>query len=148
MRFQSIRGALGIGPILFRMFSSELFALCYCDGTMTKTEKTALFRHLESNVESSFPSSASVDACVVDGRFLPRVLPPNLPATYGRLAATILIQATALSSKRVNIIFNTYEMPSIKAMERERRGTCNRNYEIIGPQQTRPADFNEALKSP
>ena len=33
-------------------------------------------------------------------------------------------------------------------MESERRGTCDRNYKIIGPQQTRPADFNEALKSP
>ena len=48
-------------------------SLCYCDGTMAKTEKTALFRHLESQVESSFPSSASVDACVVDGGFLLRV---------------------------------------------------------------------------
>ena len=36
------------------------------------------------------------------GRKLPAasIFPPNLPATYGRLAATILIQATALSSKR------------------------------------------------
>ena len=76
------------------------------------------------------------------------ILPPNLPATYGRLAATILIQATALSSKRVDIIFDTYEMPSIKRMERERRGNCDRNYKNIGPQQIRPADFNEALKSP
>ena len=48
-------------------------SLCYCDGTMAKTEKTVLFRHLESKVESSFPSSASVDACVVDGSFLLRV---------------------------------------------------------------------------
>ena len=48
-------------------------SLCYCDGTMAKTEKTALFRHLESKVESSFPSSASVDACVVDGSFRLRV---------------------------------------------------------------------------
>ena len=48
-------------------------SLCYCDGTMAKTEKTALFRDLESKVESSFPSSASVDACVVDGSFLLRV---------------------------------------------------------------------------
>ena len=110
-------------------------SLCYCDRTMVKTEKTALFRHLESKVESSFPSSASVDACVVDGSFLLRVLPPNLPTTYGKLAATILIQATALSSKHVG-------------MESERRGTCDRNYKIIGPQQTRPADFKEALKSP
>ena len=69
-------------------------------------------------------------------------------AAAGRLAATILIQTTALSSKRVDIIFDTYEMPSIKRMERERRSTCDRNYNIIGPQQTRPVDFNEALKSP
>ena len=117
---------------------------------MAKTEKTALFRHFESKVESSFPSSASVEACVVDGSFLLRVLPPNLPATYGRLAATILIQATALSNKRVDIIFDTYEMPSIKMMVRELIGrpTCHRNYKSIGPKQTRPADFNEALKSP
>ena len=73
-------------------------SLCYSDGTMAKTEKTTLFHHLESKVESSFPSSAYVDACVVDGSFLLRVLPPNLPARYGRLAATILIQATGLSS--------------------------------------------------
>ena len=110
-------------------------SLCYCDGTMAKTEKTALFRHLESKVESSFPSSASVDACVVDESFLLRVLPPNLPATYDRLAATILIQTTALSNKRADIIFDTYEMPSIKMMERERRDTCDRNYKSIGPQQ-------------
>ena len=76
------------------------------------------------------------------------ILPPNLPAMYGRFAATILIQATALSSKRVDIIFDTYEMPSIKRMERERRGMCDRNYNNIGQQQIRPADFNEALKSP
>ena len=84
----------------------------------------------------------------MDGSSLLRVLPPNLPTTYGRLAATIIVQATALSSKRVDIIFDTYEMPSIKRMERERRGTCDRNYNIIGPQQTRPDDCSEALKSP
>ena len=141
---------------LSRVFTFPLtpvpLSLCYCDGTMAKTEKTALFRHLESKVESSFPSSASVDACVVDGSFLLRVLPPNLPAVWqaaaGRIAATILIQATALSSKRVDIIFDTYKMPPIKRMERERRGTCDRNYKIIGPQQTRSVYFNEALRPP
>ena len=67
---------------------------------------------------------------------------------YDGLAAIILIQATALSSKRVDITFDTYEMPSIKKMERERRGTCDRNYKNIGQQQTLSADFNETLKSP
>ena len=83
------------------------------------------------------------------GRKLPAAgTSSELPATYGKLAATILIEATALSSKRVDIVFDTYEEPSIKGMERERRGTCDRNYQIIGPQQNCPPDFNEALKSP
>ena len=55
-------------------------SLCYCDGTMAKTEKTALFRHLESKVEI-FPYSASVGACVVDGRFLRRVGPTSSELT-------------------------------------------------------------------
>ena len=98
-------------------------SLCYCDGTMAKTEKTALFRHLESKAKSSFPSPASVEACVVGESFLRRVLPPNIPATYGRIAATILIQATALSNKHVDIIFDTDETPSIKMMGIELIGT-------------------------
>ena len=133
--FLATRRHLDLSNVFTFPLTPVPLSLCYCDGTMAKTEKTALFRHLESKVESSFPSSASVDACVVDESFLLRVLPPNLPATYDRLAATILIQTTALSNKRVDIIFDTYEMPSIKRMERERGGTCDRNYNSIGPQQ-------------
>ena len=129
----STRRHLDLSHIFTLPSTPVLLSLCYCDGTMANTEKTALFRHLESEVESSFPTSASDDACVVDGSVLLRVLPPNLPATYDGLAAIILIQATALSSKCVDIIFDTYEMPSIKRMERERRGTCYRNYNNIGP---------------
>ena len=107
-------------------------SLCYCDGTMTKTEKTALFRHLESKVEGSFPSSASVDAYVVDGSFLLRVFPPNLPAT-DRLPGSP--QQSSFKQRRcqanVSTLSSTYEMPSIKRMERERRGTCDRSYKII-----------------
>ena len=51
-------------------------------------------------------------------------------------------------STRVSVSDVFLQEPSIEGMERERRGTCDRNYKIIEPQQTRPADFNEALKSP
>ena len=47
-------------------------SLCYCDRTMAKTEKTALL-YVTWKVKSRVPSSASVDACVVDGSFLLRV---------------------------------------------------------------------------
>ena len=75
-------------------------SLCHCDGTMAKTENTALFRHLESITESSFPSSASVDAYVVDGSFPLRVLPPNLPTTYGRLPLTGSPQQSLFKQRR------------------------------------------------
>ena len=117
-------------------------SLCYCDGTMVKTEKTALFP-LESKVDSSFPSSASVDACVLDGSFLLRVRPPNLPATYVRLAATILIQATALSNKRVNITFDT-QSKGWKGNEEVRAIGTTRAY--IGPQQTPPSRFQRGIQ--
>ena len=78
-----------------------------------------------------------------------RILPPNLPATYGRLAAIILIQATAFSSKRVR-----HYLRHIRNAINQKDGKGTKRYvrselqEHIGPQQIRPADFNEALKSP
>ena len=70
---------------------------------MAKTEKTAFFRHLESKVESSFQPSASVEAGVVDGSFLLRVLTKFFriypQATYGRLAVTMSIIAMSIGSK-------------------------------------------------
>ena len=79
---------------------------------MAKTEKTALFRHLESKVESYFPSSASVDACVVDGSFLLRVLPPNLTATYGRLA-----QQSSFKQRRCQVNVSTLSSAHTKCLQ-------------------------------
>ena len=59
--------------------------------------------------------------------------------------ATILIQATAFSRKRVDIHTKCHQSKRWKGNEED---PCNRNYKFIGPQQTRPANFNESLKSP
>ena len=70
-------------------------------------------------------------------------------AAAGRLAATILIQATALSSKRVDIIFDTLRDAIMN--QKDGKGTkryVRSYYKSTGPQHPRPADFNEALKSP
>ena len=96
---------------LSRVFSFPLtpvpLSLCYCDGAMAKTEKTALFRHLESKFGSSFTSLASVDACVVDGSFLLRVFPPNLPATYGRLPLAASPQQSSFKQRRCQANLST-----------------------------------------
>jgi len=99
---------------------------------------------LEGKVTSDVPST--VDACVIDGNFLLHALPPNLPRTYGGLARSILIQAAALSQGRIDILFDTYDTPSIKDVERINRGTAEGTYNITGPEQARPK-LKDALKS-
>ena len=136
---------------LHHVFSFPLtpvpLALSYVDGTIAKTQKSSLFHHLENQVVST-QTSMPAAACIVDGIFLLRTLPPNQPSTFGALAVTILVHVTSLSSDRADIVFDTYEMPSIKAYERARRGPIEKEFKIVGPEQSRPKNFNDALNSP
>ncbi len=136
---------------LERVFSYPLtpvpLSMRNSDGTMAKTEKSALFRLLEGKASHSPPPNI-VDACIVDGNFLLHTLPPHLPGTYGGLAAGILQQATSLSKSRVDIIFDAYPHPSIKESERSRRGLDDeKEYVITGPEQYRPKKIADSLKS-
>ena len=75
-------------------------------------------------------------------------LPTNLPPTYGGLARSILIQCLRNPTKVIHIVFDDYPQPSIKDIERDRRGADSRTFVITGPEQCRiPRDLNDALKS-
>lgn len=77
-------------------------------------------------------------------------LPPHLPDTYGGLASGILQQATSLCSKRVDLVFDAYPIPSIKESERARRGLDEKEemvFIITGPEQHRPRNINDSMKS-
>lgn len=120
--------------------------MCNADGVMAKTDKSTLFRKLEEFSKSKPPNAA--DACIVDGNFILYTLPlSNLPKTYEGLARTYLIKICALSTNSVHVAFDSYHEPSIKSSERSRRGNSVRNYVITGPQQNRPVDMLDALKS-
>lgn len=121
-------------------------SMCNTDGTMAKTEKSALFKLLESKVQGDAKPGLT-RACIIDGQFLLHTLPPNLPATYGGLARSILIQTVALCKNEVHLIFDDYSQPSLKDTERCRRGTYNQEFAITGPEQKRPKDMEKALKS-
>ena len=122
-------------------------SMCSIDGTMAKTDKSALFKLLESKVQGGDTSPALIRVCIIDGQFLLHTLPPNLPSTYGGLARSILIQAVTLSKKEVHLIFDDYPQPSLKDMERGRRGIDEQEFVINGPEQKRPKDMGKALKS-
>ena len=124
--------------------------MCRTDGTMVTMrhgKKNDLFSVLEGRV-ADHGSPTEVKASVIDGNFLLHCLPPNLPPTYGGLSRYLLNTVLSFPSKRVDILFDTYEEPSIKEGEHERRGASATVYRITGPDQIRPRDIVSALKSP
>lgn len=126
--------------------TSVPLSICRPDGTMAHTDKSALFSLLEEKVEEH-GNPKKVSSHLIDGNFLLHCLPPNLPPTYGGLSREVLHFILAYPSERVDIVFDTYEEPSIKDCERDRRGAEETVYLIHGPEQVRPKDFGKALKS-
>ncbi|ESO90052.1 hypothetical protein LOTGIDRAFT_164355 [Lottia gigantea] len=122
-------------------------SMCNYDGTLAKTDKSTLFRELEKMVNGETLTTPSLDAYVIDGNFLLHLLPNKISPTYGGLASTILIMATSTTSKRVDLLFDTYKEPSIKDCERQRRGAEEQEFVITGPDQLRPRNLSDALKS-
>ncbi len=122
-------------------------SMCSIDGTMAKTDKSALFTLLESKIQEQDARPGLIQAWIIDGPFLLHALPPNLPATYGGLARSILIQTVSMSKREVHLIFDDYPELSLKDAERVKRGIDEREFAITGPEQKRPKDLEKALKS-
>ena len=96
------------------------WALSYCVGTLRKTNKSTLARHIEGRVASAerFPLSS---ACIIDGMSLINKISGD-NRTFGDIAESIfvvVIQAGIASSR---IVFDVYKDNSIKTAEREGRG--------------------------
>ena len=62
-------------------------SLAHVDGTMTKTDKSALMTKLEKRICTEGPTT--VDVCVFDAMFVIRSQ-VVLPATYGGIATSVL----------------------------------------------------------
>jgi hypothetical protein len=54
-----------------------------------------------------------------------------------------------MNAKILDLIFDQIKTPSIKDMERDRLGNCDRDdtFFILGPNQKRPSDFLKALRN-
>ena len=119
-------------------------SLSHVNGSMNKTDKSALMKKLEKNAKKEKPDD--VDAYFIDAMFFLRTV-PNLPGTYGGVAQAILQHACKLAEE-VHIVCDTYTgRPSIKALERSARGDSHSNYSITGPNQQWPVDFNTLVLS-
>ena len=121
--------------------------MCKPDGTIAHTDKSALFPLLEKKVDDH-GSPAVINAVFVDGNYQLRLLPPDIPPTFGGLSASILNSVLAYGAQRTDVVSDTLESGWIKECERERRGADAVRYTMSGPDQIRPKDLDKALKSP
>ena len=115
----------------------------HIDGTKVSTDKSTLFSKFEARVVTDAPRN--VDVSIVDGMFLIQSL-VDLPPTFGGVANVILSRLARLAN-RVDFVCDTYKHPSIKDITREDRGSVEGEVKVSGPEQRRPKDFTQALKS-
>ena len=98
------------------------WSLSNADGTMKKTNKSALARNLEklSPPAEILPRNSAV---IIDGMAIINKLNAE-KQTYGELAANIFatIMMNGYGSTRLDVVFDVYKELSIKNAEREKRG--------------------------
>lgn len=120
-------------------------ALSNIDGSMLKTDKSLLLRHLESLVTSEKPSS--IDATIVDGFYFLHLM-PNLPNTFGAVARHLLVKLYYLEGNEIHLIFDNIQKQSIKDCERIKRHSATNDFFVIsGPEQECPSNFLKALRN-
>ena len=119
-------------------------ALSHVDGTMLKTDKSALLKHLESKVDDTSPQS--IQATVIDASFF-LFLHCNLPSTFGGIARVLLSKLVAEDGDIIHYVVDKWIRPSIKDGERDNRNATDVSYQILGADQKRPTNWRDALKS-
>ena len=119
-------------------------ALSHADGTMQKTSKSILMRHLESRIKS--PPPDQVDITVVDAMFFLHIH-TNLPPTFSGVAKFILQRLCELDGNTLHFVSDKWVKPSIKDSERLSRSKSSVVFNIQGPAQKTPANWQYCLKN-
>ena len=134
---------LDLKRVLAYPLSPVPLTFAHIDGTKTSTDKSPLFSKLEARVHTDAPRN--VDVCIVDGMFVIQSL-VDLPTTFGGVA-NVFLSRLVRQANRVDFVCDTYKHPSIKDITREDRGSVEGEVKVSGPEQRRPKDFTQALKS-
>jgi hypothetical protein len=113
-------------------------------GTLKKTPKSKLSKHLEALIEHDNPRS--VDVLLYDAMFIIQSLPTDLPLRLGDIAELLLRIICSTPAKEVHFVCDSY-VKSIKNVEQRARGETDGSFNITGGDQFRPKDFRLALRS-
>lgn len=136
---------IDISKILSYPITSVPLSMCHLDGTICKTDKSALLKCLEKEVPHEQPRH--IDVLIIDGFFLLHTM-KNVPKRFGGISRKMLQMVTQLQALRIDVIFDQYFTPSIKDYEHSQRfESAQLEYIITGPEQSRPNDFAKELKN-
>lgn len=99
------------------------WSLGNCDGTLKKTSKANLARHLERTV-SSAECISQPSTCIIDGMSLVQKAHGE-NKTFGELSEALFMSAlhAGSGSRRIDVVFDVYNDLSIKNAERVKRGS-------------------------
>jgi len=124
-------------------------SMCHLDGTMYKTDKSALMKILEQKISQPNVPPEYPDVVIIDGFFVLHLM-REFPKTFGSISTMFSKNITGYKANRIDIVFDQYFSPSIKDSEHKKRSPSiqnNSKYVISGPDRTRPADFIKELRN-
>ena len=98
------------------------WSLATPDGSLRKTNKSALGRELEKNINAA-ENMQRPSACIVDGMALVNKIPVD-KKTFGEIcdAAFTTVLSEGYTCRRIDVVFDVYRDTSIKNAERSCRG--------------------------
>ena len=140
----SLEEKIDMSEVLSFPLTTFPLSLCHSDGSMLSSPKSNLTKYLETFSVTGSPKI--VHETIIDAMFFLR-LHVNLPHTFESLARYILARIVSCEGDTIHFVCDKWIQPSIKDCEREDRGSLNGIYSIKGPAQTRPSDWNNALKN-
>ena len=145
--FLALQRKIDMGEVLKYPLTPVPLSLCHIDGTMQKTQKSTLMTEIEKRTIMTDPMSVNVT--IIDGLFFLYLL-QEPPSTFGLISKYILRRVCEIGTVRIDLVFDRIMTPSIKDYESRTRAhgqDYSECYEISGPAQKRPKDFNVALRN-
>lgn len=128
----SLKNSLNLDKVLTYPLTPVPLSLCHIDGTMCKTDKSALLKLLQNNIDKEPPQR--IDVIVFEGFFLLHVM-KEMPLTFGKISKKNLQMIVANQARTIVITFDRYFSPSIKDNEHSVRETNrSRRYHINDPE--------------
>ena len=144
----SLERKLDMGQVLKYPLTPVPMSLSHLDGSMLKTQKSVLFKCLETSVSCSESLVTGVGATLIDGMFFLHLM-VQPPSSFGQIATMVLKAICLYPGSEIHFVCDKYLSPSIKDSERSNREkNVSNSFAIDGAAQKRPTNWKNALRNP